>query len=222
MKYIRLCLFGVFSLIHLYHSFIDDSKARSKTKPFLLLFLMLFYFLAAREKNYLLLSALFFSWLGDVLLIPKGDKWFFRGGIAFIFSHLFFIASYIPNITLKGIPWLAVIPAAIIYFGISFVIIRIIRPTTPESMVVPMYIYLLCNSTMNLFSFIQLLQHGNSGALLALIGAILFFVSDCVLFIVRYGERPEVIYKKHFSVMLAYLSGEFLIVLGMLKLTGQL
>ena len=36
----------------------------------------------------------------------------------------------------------AVIPAAIVYFGISFVIIEIIKPTTPKSMLFPMYLYL--------------------------------------------------------------------------------
>ncbi|MBR2701140.1 MAG: lysoplasmalogenase [Erysipelotrichaceae bacterium] len=222
MKYIRLVLFGVFSLIHLYDSFFDNSRARKKTKPFLLLFLTLFYLLAAREKNYLLVAALIFSWLGDVLLIPKGDKWFFRGGIAFGISHLFFIAQYIPHISFDRIPWVAVIPAAIVYFGISFAIIEIIKPTTPKSMLFPMYLYLLCNSAMNLFSFNQLLQHHNIGAALALIGAIMFFLSDCALFIVRYGKNPKIVYRKHFTVMLAYLMGEFLIVLGMLKLTGQL
>ncbi len=222
MKYIRLVMFGVFSLIHLYDSFFDNSRARKKTKPFLLLFLTLFYLLAAREKNYLLVAALVFSWLGDVLLIPKGDKWFFRGGIAFGISHLLFIAQYIPHIAFDRIPWIAVIPAAVVYFGISFIIIEIIKPTTPKSMLLPMYLYLLCNSAMNLFSFNQLLQHRNLGATLALIGAILFFLSDCALFIVRYGKHPQIVYRKHFTVMLAYLLGEFLIVLGMLKLTGQL
>ena len=220
MKHIRLVMFGVFSLIHLYDSYLDNSKARKKTKPFLLLFLLLYYIFAANHRNYPLIIALFFSWLGDVLLIPKGDKWFVRGGIAFMFSHRFFILAYLAKISLKTIPWMAVIPAAIVYFGISFIIIKKIKPTTPKSMLLPMYFYLLCNSTMNLFSFIQLLQHRNQGAVLAFIGAMLFFVSDCTLFIVRYGRKPEIIYKKHFTVMLTYLLGEFLIVLGMLKLMG--
>jgi uncharacterized membrane protein YhhN len=54
------------------------------------------------------------------------------------------------------------------------------------------------------------------GSLVAYAGAVLFFASDCTLFLVRYFRNPDVIFKKHFTVMLTYLAGEFLITLGIL------
>ena len=80
-----------------------------------------------------------------------------------------------------------------------------------------MYFYMLCNSTMNLFALIQLWQNRSSGALIAFLGALLFFASDCCLFLVRYYKKPEVVFRKHFLVMLLYLLGEFLIILGVLQ-----
>ena len=63
-----------------------NQKLRSITKPFLLLSLLGFYVFAARNVLLLIVLALFFSWLGDVLLIPKGVKWFTAGGISFMIS----------------------------------------------------------------------------------------------------------------------------------------
>ena len=46
MKYLFLALLAVFSAIHLYHSWQDKGLHRAKTKPFLLLFLILYYVFA--------------------------------------------------------------------------------------------------------------------------------------------------------------------------------
>jgi hypothetical protein len=73
---------------------------------------------------------------------------------------------------------------------------------------------------MNIFALMQLFSLRNSGALTAYIGAVLFFISDCTLFLVRYYKNPDIIYKKHFTVMLTYLLGEYLIVAGILMLNG--
>ena len=48
--------------------------------------------------------------------------------------------------------------------------------------------------------------------------AILFFVSDSTLYLNKYYKKKDIIYKKHFTIMLTYLLGEFLITQGMLML----
>ena len=218
--YIILALFFVFSFLHLVSSWKDDSAARKKTKPFLLLLLLAYYVLSTRNMSVYLILALATSWLGDVLLIPKGHKWFTYGGISFMLSHLFFVLVYETRITFAHIPWFSVAAAVVIYFGISFAVIKAVRETTPKKMVLPMNFYLLCNSAMNIFALMQLISMKNTGAVIAYAGAILFFISDCSLFLVRYYKKPEIIFKKHFTVMLTYLLGEFLIVAGMLMLNG--
>ena len=216
---IMLGLYLLFSAVHLYHGWKDDPK-RKITKPFLLIFLILYYVFSTDRICIPLLLALFTSWLGDVLLIPKGNKWFICGGISFIFCHMFFIAVYYVRISFTGIPWLLVIPAAILYFGIGLKIILSIKDNTPKAMLPLMYFYLLCNSTMNVFSLMQLITLKSKGALTAFIGALLFYFSDCILFLVRYHKNKDLIFKKHFTVMLAYLLGELMITVGILMMGG--
>ena len=220
--YIFLALFGISSAVHLYHSWTDEGKKRAVTKPMLLIFLLLFYICAAKgtgkELNIVLIVAIATSWLGDVLLIPKGNAWFTSGGIAFLISHITFIAVYVPNIRFAQVKWYIVIPVALIYLGIALKIILAVKKNTPKIMVVPMYLYLIANSTMNIFALMQLLSNMNVASLIAYIGAVFFFTSDCTLFLVRYHEKKDIIFKRHFTVMLTYLAGEFLITLGMLLL----
>ena len=113
--------------------------------------------------------------------------------------------------------WWLIVPIALLYFAVAFAVIIAVQPTTPKIMVGPMYIYLLANATMNSFALMQLLTHRSPGSVVAYLGALLFFVSDCTLFLVRYYKKNEnLIFHKHFTVMLTYLAGELLIVIGML------
>ena len=216
MHHIVLILYILVSGIHLYHSWKDDSKHRAMTKPFLLILLAGYYTLAAQSASWVLLMALLTSWLGDVLLIPKGHKWFTMGGISFMASHVLFIAVYVPSIRFAAIPVVLIAVMAVVYYSISLMIIRAVRETTPKPMVAPMYLYLLFNSTMNLFALMRLFTLHSAGSIVAYVGAVLFFISDCTLFLVRYYRDKNLIFKRHFTVMLTYLAGEMLIVLGIL------
>ena len=219
LKTLFLMLFVINSVLHLIFSWQDDRKLRAYTKPFLLIFLLLYYLAYGKPVYYPLALALLTSWLGDVLLIPKGHKWFAAGGIAFMFSHVFFILVYLRNIDLSHQPWLLIIPLAVLYYGIALKIIFSLKDNTPKAMLFPMYFYLLCNSTMNLFALMQFCTNRNPASLTAYIGALLFYISDCTLFLVRYHRNGEkIIFKKHFTVMLTYLLGEFLITYGVLLL----
>lgn len=216
MKYLFLILFFLVSIIHLVHSWQDDSKKRAMTKPFLLLFLAAFYAFAAESVSLILLSALLTSWLGDVLLIRKGHKWFIFGGISFLASHVLFVYVFTPAIRWTAVPWVLIALLAVVYYGFSLKIMLAVQKTTPKMMVVPMYLYLLANSTMNLFALMRLFTLRTPGSIVSFIGAVLFFISDCTLFLVRYYPKTDAVFKRHFPVMLTYLGGEFLITLGML------
>ncbi|MBR3552560.1 MAG: lysoplasmalogenase [Clostridia bacterium] len=213
-----LALFALTSAIHLYHSWTNEHKKRAVTKPMLLLCLIGYYVCSASPLSLVLLFALITSWLGDVLLIPKGNHWFILGGISFLASHILFILVYTQHVDFSSVLWPAVIPAAALYLGVSAAIMFSVRKTTPKPMFVPMLLYLVANSTMNIFALMQLLTVKSTGAVLAYIGAVLFFVSDCTLFLLRYHENKNLIFKKHFTIMLTYLAGEFLITFGMLML----
>ena len=218
-KYVFLALFIAASAVHLWDSWRDNGKRRKITKPMLLIFLLLFYCCATKQFSWVLAAALLTSWLGDVLLMPKGTKWFIMGGVSFLVSHLLFIFVYLPQVNWASAIWWVLIPAALVYYGISVKITLSVKSNMEsKAMLAPMILYLLINSTMNLFALAQLMSLKNAGAAVAYVGAILFFTSDCTLYLVRYHSNKDLIFKKHFTVMFTYILGEFLITLGMLMI----
>ncbi len=221
MKILLFALFLIASAVHLYHSWKDDPR-RAWTKPALLLLLLAYYCAAAApELIPVLIAALATSWLGDVLLMPKGTKWFISGGISFLISHILFVFVYVPAIRWEAVLWQIVIPVAVVYAAVSVIVTMQIKKEIPKPMLAAMILYLLANSTMNLFALMQLICCKNAGAALAYLGAIFFFASDCTLYLVRYHKNKDLIFKKHFTVMFTYIAGECLITLGMLLISGK-
>ncbi len=214
MKYLFLAVFVVSTAIHLHASLKKDVKWRNISKPFLLLSLLGFYLTAAREISVAIVLALLFSWIGDILLMPKGVKWFTAGGIAFMVSHAFFIAGYLKDIDFSRIrPLLILCLAAFFIAAVAFIFSKL-KPHLPKALFYPMFLYLLINGAMNCFAIFRCVSLPSLATLTTAVGAALFFVSDSSLFFVRFKKDSRL--KTHFLVMLTYSIGEFLIVLGLL------
>ena len=214
LQYPMLAMFVLATTVHLNASLKQNKMLRNKTKPFILLGLMGFYLGAANPVILSIVLALFFSWLGDTLLIPKGTKWFTAGGIAFMVSHAFFILSYVQDTDFGRIPAavLILLPAA--FIAASLVIFRFLRPHLPKGLFYPMLFYLIINGAMNCFAWFRAITVGGAAGIITAVGALLFFVSDSSLFFVRFHKDSRL--KTHFLVMLTYSLGEFLIILGLI------
>ena len=214
MKVVFLAVFIVSTAVHLYASIRKDTKMRNVTKPFILLSLLGFYITEARSVSAAIVLALIFSWIGDILLIPKGVKWFTAGGISFMISHAFFIAGYWKDIVFSRIPVPLMILLAIFFAVIVSYIFSRLKPHLPKALFYPMFLYLLINGAMNCFAIFRCVSLPTEATVTTAIGAALFFVSDSSLFFVRFKKDGRL--KTHFLVMLTYSVGEFLIVLGLI------
>ena len=214
MKYVFLAVFLVSTAVHLFASLRKDTRLRNMTKPFILLSLLGFYVLAARSVSAAVVLALLFSWLGDVLLIPKGIKWFTAGGIAFMISHAFFVAAYTKDVVFSRIPVFLIVLLAVFFAAAVAFIFSKLKPHLPKALFYPMFLYLLINGTMNCFAIFRCVSAPSAATLTTAIGAALFFVSDTALFFVRFKKDSRL--KTHFLVMLTYSIGELLIVLGLI------
>ena len=91
-----IALFILVSLVHLYGSYRDKQSVRNVSKGLILLCLAGYYIFSVEHVWWLVLAALFFSWLGDVLLMLKNG--FAAGGISFMASHICFILIYLPQV----------------------------------------------------------------------------------------------------------------------------
>ena len=214
MKNIFLAVFVLSTAVHLYASSRKNTRWRNLSKPFILLSLLGFYITAARAPSAAIILALVFSWLGDVLLIPKGVKWFTAGGIAFMLSHAFFIAGYCGDTDFSRVPGLLCVLLAVFFASAVAVIFSKLKPHLPKALFYPMFLYLLINGAMNGFAIFRCVSTPTAAAVTTAVGAILFFVSDTALFFVRFNKESRL--KTHFLVMLTYSLGELLIVLGLI------
>lgn len=223
MKYVFLGLLIVVSAIHLYHSWKDEKLKRPFTKWALLPLITGFFLCSVDSLNtygWILLAALITSWLGDVLLIPPGMKFFVAGGISFIFTHICLAVLYAMQIQWNAVIWYIVIPVALAYLAVVIKVIKVLSSYASKVMKIPLFAYLCFNGLMNTFALMLLTSQPCIGTALAYAGAILFFASDCSLFFVKLHENKELVFKKHFTVMLTYILGEFLITLGMSMIIG--
>ncbi len=214
MRAIVLVLFFVITGIHLYASLKQDRKLRNMTKPFILLLLLAFYCVSVSKILVTVVLALLFSWLGDVLLMPQGVKWFTAGGISFMVSHFFFILSYARLTDFSGINRALMVILPILFITSSVIVFKYLRPHLPKMLFYPMFFYLLLNGAMNCFAWFRSMSCAGAAGILTAFGALLFYVSDASLFFVRFDKNSRL--KTHFLVMLTYSIGEFLIVLGLI------
>lgn len=214
MKYAALVIFIVSTAIHLYASLKKEQRLRNYTKPFILLALLTFYVCAASDVRTSIVLALIFSWIGDVLLMPNGIKWFTAGGIAFMFSHAFFIFGYAADINPANVTWLIIVGLELIFLGIVIIVFSKLKNHLVKQLFYPMFFYLFINGTMNCFAILRMLSNPCRATITTCIGAILFFISDSSLFFVRFKKDTRL--KTHFLVMLTYSIGELLIILGLI------
>ncbi|MDO4940442.1 MAG: lysoplasmalogenase [Erysipelotrichaceae bacterium] len=214
MKYFFIVIFWIATIIHLIASSKKDTKLRNYSKPFIIPSLIGMYIFSTDHVLWSTIIALIFSWIGDLFLVGKGVKWFSIGGISFMISHLFFIISYSYEIAFKEIDFLYFIALFSFYLVFVTFIFNELKPFLPDKLLIPMFFYLSINGLMNCFSILRLYTNMNMPNFLTFVGATLFFISDSILFFVRFNKNSR--FKTHFWVMLTYSLAEFLIVFGLI------
>lgn len=126
----------------------------------------------------MIIAGLVFSIMGDVFLMLPTDR-FVAGLVAFLIAHLFYIGAFIPQI--ETFRWWPLVPFAI--FG---AIIYLNLAPSLGNLKLPVLLYVAVIMVMAWVAWERWLQTGQSGALMAAFGAILFVVSDTILAINRF------------------------------------
>ena len=184
------------------------------TKPFLMLSLLLYYISASPDPKPILIAALVCCWIGDILLMKTGDVWFLAGGSAFIAAHILLMIMFFRSDIPSGSSFFILAVIEGIYLCISAAVVRRIGSAPGGIIRALMVMYLLINSATNIFALSDLMSFPADGTALAYAGAVLFFLSDCSLFLVMYCEDPPLVYRKNFTVMITYIFALLLIVAG--------
>lgn len=121
------------------------------------------------------LAALALSWLGDVLLIPRERPRVFRVGVlAFMLGHVAYVAAFL----LRGVEPATLLGALAAMTVPCLVVLRWLSGRVPGPLVRPVRTYIIVICVMFAAAYGT---HAHQSALLILVGAGLFWLSDlCV------------------------------------------
>lgn len=190
------------------------------TKPLLMPLLMLYMVAASEQKKALLnftLGALFFSWLGDVILMfqERGENYFMLGLGSFLLAHLVYIYTYrkarlekeenglLPTQRMRYV-FILVLAGC----GLVFVLLPKLGP-----LLVPVLVYAAVIVTMTIVALNRFGYTSGRSFGWVFSGAVLFMISDSLLAVNKFLEPVPY---AGFWIMLTYISAQFCIVQGLL------
>ncbi len=187
-------------------------------KPLLLLFLIASVAASAQFKTKsLLLSALVFSWLGDVVLMfaDQGELYFIIGLLLFLTAHVLYIVLFSRQYKTKSAtPGSRFYIALALIIGYLMAMLYVLYPTL-GGLKIPVTVYAIVISAMLLMAVRGLFLSQNPGNYYIFFGAVCFVTSDSLL---AFDKFHAAIPLASFNIMWTYLAAQFLIVFGLLAL----
>ena len=216
-KSIWLYLFFISLIADLAAVYFKNEMIAYVAKP-IVVFSLIFYFISvtAGFKSKLvkmIIAALIFSWLGDILLMfePLNGNFFIFGLIAFLIAHVFYIFffSIVRNETQVKLKAGLMILVAVYYSGLIYLLYNYLG-----EMKIPVLVYGIVISTMFLFAIHMLIIKNKGAGKLMMMGALLFVSSDSILAINKFYQPFEF---AGFFTMLTYGFAQFLITLGAVR-----
>jgi uncharacterized membrane protein YhhN len=207
-----------FCIIYLSILFLNIDGFDLYMKPLILPILML---IVTFSENFptkkILLTALLFSWIGDIILLfsDKGELYFIFGLVSFLVSHLVYIVLFHKQQTTRENDnkvqfWIGVF---LILGYFTFMIFTLFPKLGPLK--IPVLVYAIVITTMLFFAFKGSLKWVIPANNYILIGAIVFVSSDSILAFNKFYSPIE---HASFYIMATYCLAQYLIVTGILKL----
>ncbi|MBS1934913.1 MAG: lysoplasmalogenase, partial [Bacteroidetes bacterium] len=189
-------------------------ELRLVTKPLIVILLLLFTWRSVAEKNKLfrlLITALFFSWLGDVFLLfdVAIASLFIFGLLSFLIAHIFFVLFFLcvrRQNQVQKIHWF-IITLVVIYLMALF---WILNPTL-GALQIPVLVYAIVLCSMFLSSIHAFNSAKDISGKYCVAGAFLFLLSDSMLAVNKFYHAFAA---AGFAVMLTYALAQLFIVTG--------
>lgn len=195
---------------------LDFTTLRHFSKPLIVLSLFIYFAINGRKLNrsiyLLMLSALFFSWLGDVFLMYDSisDTYFMLGLFSFLTAHILYCLLFIKrwNKNATSSFW-AVLALLIIYGTVLFHNLK----EGLGKLVIPVIAYIIAILLMAVTAFRRKGMVNTNSFKLVFIGALFFIISDSVLAINKFLVNLPF---SHLVVMATYATAQYLITKGIL------
>lgn len=209
IKLLTFFLFAVLT-IDIYAVITSNKPLEIIFKPLLITILAIIYLLSVKKPSFLYLSALLFSFWGDVLLLFK-EKYFVIGLISFLIAHLFFIkltstffrkAVFIDYLKSS-------VPFVLFFSGIIF----LVKDNLGE-MLIPIVVYGVVISLFGTLTLVNYLKDKSKENIVLLLGAIIFILSDSFIALNSF-HISSLFYT--LSIMATYTLAQYLICSSVVK-----
>ena len=158
-------------------------------------------------KHYWLISALFFSWLGDLFLLGSGQRFFILGLASFLIAHLMYLKILTKRLQINWLKSLLCIAYAGLF--LKFYLLHHL----PADLKIPVMVYISVIILMAIAAVNQKEAHEKHNLYVA-IGAVLFVLSDSIIAVNTFVEPIK---EAGFWVMLTYGLAQFLLIHGITK-----
>ncbi|MEG0850224.1 MAG: lysoplasmalogenase [Flavobacterium sp.] len=214
-------IYIAFSAVYLLILFLGHENLNFFLKPILIPILIFgVYFYQNFPTKNILLTALLFSWIGDVILLFSdiSEIYFILGLVSFLISHIVYCILFNRqtkrNLKKNSI---AIGIGSILIACYLIGMLSVLLPSLGD-LKIPVIVYASVISIMLLFAYNGLLSWNEPGNKLVFSGAVVFVISDSILAVNKFYNPIE---KSSFFIMLTYLVAQYLIVIGILKLNPK-
>jgi uncharacterized membrane protein YhhN len=192
-------------------------------KPLIMIWMAIYFLRYRRKRDFTIpvLSAFFFSWLGDIFLMfsHRGDHFFYAGVGGFFLAQISYIYTFskFSEYSRKGYLQENLI-IAFLFLGYAAGILYLLYPMLEGLMKPIIIVYALSLIGMSMTALNRNGRVNRMSYLLVFIGSVLFVLSDSMLALDRfYTEIPMA----GFWIMLTYISAQYLIMRGLALETGS-
>ena len=209
-------LFLVIVIIELISSSINSlTDLHYAAKPLILISLIFFFFIKGahlkRKTKLIMVFALMFSLLGDILLmfVDTSANFFLSGLIAFLLAHIMYINVFIAKRENEK-PSLIILVFLLLYALGLFYLLK----DGLGDMTVPVIVYMVTILSMAMVAWLRRHSVSKLSHKLVFIGALFFIISDSVIALDKFYQSVPF---SRIIIMSTYALAQYLIVLGILK-----
>lgn len=203
-----LAIFIIVALMEIFLVVIKNLELEFFIKPLIIPALAFFYLMSVKKVNYVYITALLFSFLGDVILLH--DELLLIGICSFLITHL--IYSFITKQFIGKLPLRKMVLPAIFFVFFLITLILIIKDNL-RGFLVPNLVYGFVVGTFGVFAFINSLENQNRENFLLFLGAFSFIISNSFIALNKFSV-VEVI--PRMVTMLTYMLAQYLICKSMI------
>ncbi len=214
-----LIVYAIIALINLVGEAIEQPVLIWLSKPLLMPILLFGYLWQSKRQNInpklSVISALIFSFLGDVFLLPKDSELFFMFGLSsFLYAQVAYIFTFSKNIRIKEVNKFFLL-LVVSLFSIALLILFFALYPYLGDYKIPVIIYGSIVSLMGITATLQKPFVQSNSFKYSFSGALFFIVSDSIIGVDKFIFHQELLFAD-VSIMLFYILGQFLIIKGFL------